>query len=306
MTAKLLLLLAAFAQVAPGADPPVVDGYWPLGASIRPMDDHDMQAFAETEGLITQLNVKQGDHVKKGDVLALIDDKRAQAGLHVAQYAYIAADERAKDEIEKQYADLSAEVAKKAYESALDARSRVATAISDIELDKLRLEWQRGELQGDKNAELELAKVELTRRTITAAFDGQIQELLIQQSEWVNPGDPILQLVNFDTMWVETMIDAAKYDPAELHHRPATVLVSLARGRRASVTGKVVFVSQSLLESPDPTAYGPQYLVRVEIQNVREGDFWLVRPGMPAALTIHTDQPPVAADPAPSQSAAGN
>jgi multidrug efflux pump subunit AcrA (membrane-fusion protein) len=317
MTATLLLYLAAFAQVSPGANPP--EPFRPVSASIRPINDPHV--FAQTEGLITGLKVKQGDSVKKGAVLALIDDKRAKAGLDVATYAFVAADERAKDTIEYEYAVLSAAVAQKAWESALDARSRVATAISDIELEKLKLEYDRGVLQGDKaqkdqrlarldadvkQAELRAAKDELERRTLIAPFDGEIQELLLEESEWVNPGDPILQLVHFETMWVETMIDAAKYDPAELQHRPATVLVSLARGRQAKVSGKVVFVSQSLLESPNPDVYGPQYLVRVEIQNVREAGFWLVRPGMPAMLTIHVDQDPIAADPAPSQSAAGN
>jgi hypothetical protein len=88
-----------------------------------------------------------------------------------------------------------------------------------------------------------------------------------------------------------------------------TVRVHLARGRQAAVTGHIVYVSQNYLESADVGAdtgagaanYGAEYLVRAEVQNRRDGDFWLVRPGMPANLTIHVSQPPVETASAVSQ-----
>ena len=43
----------------------------------------------------------------------------------------------------------------------------------------------------------------------------------------------------------------------------------------------------------DAQNYLAEYKVRAEVQNRREGNFWLVRPGMPANLTIHVSQPAV-------------
>jgi len=318
MSALFLLVLAAFGQLAadppstrPGADPS-------YKASIRAMNDN--HAFAQTEGLLTTLNVKQGSQVKKGDVLALVDDLRAQAAVDVAQFGYVAADERAKDTIEEQYATRAHEVAVLDYKQSEEANrsSSKGNVISPIEIEKKRLDADRARLQIEKaqkdrrlarldadvkNAELEAAKVELKRRTIRAAFDGEVQELLVHESEWVNPGDPILQLVQFDVMWVECYVAASKYDPAELQGRPVTVRVNLARDRQASVAGRIVFVSQNYLESSDAETYGSEYLVRAEVQNRREGNFWLVRPGMSAWLTIHVNQPPVDAEQAAAQGA---
>lgn len=317
MTALCLLVLAAFGQLAadspstrPGADPS-------YRASIRAMNDR--QAFAQTEGLLTTVNVKQGSQVKKGDVLALVDDLRAQAALDVAQFGYVAADERAKDTVEEEYARLAAGVAELDYKQSEEAnRNSKGNVISLIEMAKKKLDWDRAGLQivkaqkdrrlarldaDVKNAELEAAKVELKRRTIRAAFDGEVQELLVNESEWVNPGDPILQLVQFDVMWVECYVAASKYDPAELQGRPVTVRVNLARDREATVAGRIVYVSQNYLESSDAETYGSEYLVRAEVQNRREGNFWLVRPGMPAWLTIHVNQPPVDAEQAAAQGA---
>jgi multidrug efflux pump subunit AcrA (membrane-fusion protein) len=317
MSALCLLVLAAFSQLAadppstrPGADPS-------YRASIRAMNDR--QVFAQTEGLLTTVNVKQGSQVKKDGILALVDDLRAQAAVDVAQVSYVAADERAKDTIEEQYATRAHEVAVLDYKQSEEAnRNSKGNVISLIEMEKKRLDADRADLQIEKarkdrrlarldadvkNAELKAAKDELERRTIRAAFDGEVQELLVKESEWVNPGDPILRLVQFDVMWVECLVDASKYDPAELQGRPVTVRVNLARDRQASLAGRVVYVSQDYLESSDAETYGSSYLVRAEVQNRREGNFWLVRPGMPAWLTIHVNQPPVDAEQAAAQGA---
>jgi hypothetical protein len=85
-----------------------------------------------------------------------------------------------------------------------------------------------------------------------------------------------------------------------------TVVINLARGRKASVAGRIVYVSQSVLGSSDPLdaseTYGAEYLVRAEVQNKQDGDFWLVRPGMQATMTIRVSEPPLAAADASRQS----
>jgi hypothetical protein len=82
-----------------------------------------------------------------------------------------------------------------------------------------------------------------------------------------------------------------------------TVQVNLARDRKATVTGHIVFVSGMVLESPNAGSYGSEYQIRAEVQNRRDGQFWTVRPGMPAWLTIHVSQPPIEVTDAQSASA---
>jgi multidrug resistance efflux pump len=303
----LVLIVASFGQVAAEspADLPAGDLSLPRSTVRARLD---IQVCAETEGKLTVLNVQQGTRVKKDDILAMVDDRRAQAGVDVAEMAYVAADERAKDTVEERYAERAAQVAEKDYQMSREANQGSPGVIALIDIEKKLLDWDRAKLQIEKaqkdrrlarldadvkRAEGDAAKVELERRTILAEFDGEIQELLIHESEWVNPGDPIMQLTQFDTMWVESYVASSQYDPAELQGRPVTVTVHLARGRQASVTGHVTYVSQNYLASGNAENYRSEYLVRAEVQNRREGNFWLVRPGMPANLTIHVSQPVV-------------
>jgi multidrug resistance efflux pump len=310
----LLLVVAAFAQVAADSSPGVPSGDLSRQATVRAR--YDNQVFAEAEGLLTMLNAQEGMRVKKGEVLGMVDDRRAQAGVDVAEMAYIAADERAKDTVEERYAQKAARVAEKDYQMSQEANQNSPGVISQIDLDKKLLDWERAQLQIEKaqkdrrlarleadvkEAEKKAAGEELKRRTIRAPFDGEIQEVLIDQDEWVNPGDAVLQITQFDTMWVETYVSASQYDPAELQGRPVTVTVNLARGRQATVTGHVVYVSQNYIATGDAQNYLAEYKVRAEVQNRREGNFWLVRPGMPANLTIHVSQPAVETGGAVSQ-----
>ena len=57
-----------------------------------------------------------------------------------------------------------------------------------------------------------------------------------------------------------------------------------------AVQGRVVFASQAIVETSQ--GYG-EFMVRAEVKNERNGDFWLLRPGLPAKMTIHVNQPVV-------------
>jgi multidrug resistance efflux pump len=132
-----------------------------------------------------------------------------------------------------------------------------------------------------KGAELDAARVALEKRTIYAPFDGEVVKLHREKSEWVNPGDPILTLMRFDKLYVETFASAKKFDRGELVGRPVTVVVQRARDNQVTLQGKVVHVGQ-LIES------GENYTVRAEIDNIKEQNSWAVQPGLGRAkMTIH-------------------
>jgi multidrug resistance efflux pump len=307
MHATLLLVVAIFAQVAappstantmPGTDPS-------FPAAIRA--EVDVRVYAEVEGLLTKIFVREGDHVSVDQQIAAIDDRTAQAALAVAESTVRGADKRATDDIEKRYAEAAAAVAQKDLEMSLQANASNPGVISDIDIEKKKLDKDRARLQIEKamndqvlaafdadvkHAELRAAEVALERRQIFAKYDGEIQDMILHEGEWVNPGDPIMRLVKFDVMWVESYVQTKDYNPAELQGRPVTVRITLARGQEVAVQGRIIHVNQSTI---DTTSNYAEYLVRAEIQNQRTGDFWLVRPGLPASMTIHVSQPAVTA-----------
>ncbi len=306
--AAALVLFAgqAFAQesYAPATGEPTGD--WTVEASIRAQND--VQLPAKVEGVLTQFPASEGARVKAGDVLGAIDDRKAKAGVEVAQIGLDAAREKANDDIEQKYAKAAASVAKVNWEKVIEANQGFANAVTDIDMRKMKLEYARSLLQIEKSekdiiiakkeaevkaGELRAAQINLDDRTIVAPFDGEVQQLFRHQAEWVNPGDPILRLVQFDVLYVEALIDSEKYDPADLLRRRVTVSVKLARDREASVQGVITFVQQTVDESTG------DYIARAEIKNQQTGGVWLVRPGLKnASMTIHLGEP---TDEAPAQ-----
>jgi multidrug efflux pump subunit AcrA (membrane-fusion protein) len=303
--ATIVLVLASLAQLsdAPASDQPAREPT--LAASISAKNDR--QIYAEVEGLITTLPIYEGMRVTEDQVVGAIDDRTAQAALDVARIASDAADERASYNIEERYARAATEVAATDFKMSQQANLQNPGVISPIEMEKKRLEVKRAMLQTEKAqsdqrlakleaqvkaAEQDAAEVALKQRTLVAQFDGEIQVQLLHEGEWVNRGDPIMRVVQFDVMNVESFVNAAEFDPSELQGRPVTVVITLARGRQATVRGHVVFASQAVVESSEGYS---EYLVRAEVPNQRQGDFWLIRPGLTAKMTIHVNEPVVEA-----------
>jgi len=249
---------------------------------------------AQEAGVLIKMSAKEGSRISQGDVLATIDDREAVMGLRVAEYGLKAAKQRAMDKIEEKYAIKAAEFAKVDWERVLEANKNLPGAIPEIEVRQKKLGWERSSLQiekaqkdrdlaildyNTKKAEVEAAEMAVGMRVIHAPFDGEVVDMYRHESEWVNPGDPILKLVRFDVLYVEGYADARHFDQEELQGRPVTVSVSKARGREITVKGTIVHVT-SLVS-------GDEYKVRAEVHNQRVGDNWLIQPGLPAQMTIH-------------------
>jgi multidrug efflux pump subunit AcrA (membrane-fusion protein) len=301
-TLAVAVLVAAFGQV--GGEAPFVPSQVPPGdptfspAAITA--ENDITISAEVEGTLIKLPVREGSRVAAGQTLTTIDDRQAQANVQIADLGFQAAMQRASDDIEERYAIAAAKVAKIDWERDVAANQRAANSVADIQVLQKRLVFDRSVLQTEKarkdqilarkeadvkKAELGAANIMLDQRIINAPFDGEVQQMFQKQAQWVKPGDPILRLVQYDKLRVECVVSAAQYDPVDLANRRVTIIAHLARGREASIEGRIVFVDQTVLLG--------NYRVRAEVQNQREGDFWLLRPGLDAEMTIHTTEPPL-------------
>lgn len=290
LTSAVLLAAVLFVPTpwaAAASDPLVYD-------CLVQFEDH-IKVPAPEAGVLVQLAVKEGSQVRKDEVLAKIYDDEVQMQKKAAEYALGAALKAAKDDIQFRYAEASAAVAKKKYESSLQANSRVPDSISQVDLDKDKLEWEAGVLSAEKaqhdqalavfdyhqkKAERDAADLAIKRRTILAPFDGEVLTLYRHQDEWVSPGDPIMELVRLDTMRVEGALEQSAYDPHELAGCDVTVEVALARGRKEQFPGRITFISSRM--EIDGT-----YLVRAEVANRQEHGRWLLNDQMKAAMKIH-------------------
>ena len=275
-------------------------------ATVKVKDEAKIPAMEA--GVLTKLNVREGARVKKNEVIAVIDDREAKARLKIAKYAELGAWKVVEQDIEERYAAAAAEVAKAKWEKALDSNRQFKGAVVEGEILTLKLDYKRARLQIEKakndqvmaeydaktkTAERKAAEMALGWRTITAPFDGDVVKTFIHQSEWVQPGDPILKLMRFDKMYVEGRILAGDYDRSEVLGKSVTVEVTKARGQQSTVTGTIVHADPIL-------KYQGEYTVRAEVDNKLVNDSWLLQPDGVVRMTIHLSPESRVQSPEPS------
>ncbi len=258
---------------------------------------------AEQPGVLRELLVREGSSAAEGVLLAQIDDQEAVMGHHVAEQKRQAAIAQYKDEIEKKYAIAAANVAKADYDDLKAANAKLPKAVSETDLRRAKLEWDRAKLQiqkADKDkelagyeyfirkAEVAAANMQIDRMKVKAPYAGEVIELFRKQGEWVNPGDPILRFVRFDTLECDGKVLLKDYDPREIEGCEVTISAVVGRGVTVKAKGRITYVEQQVQYEGDYT-----YRVQAEIPNRQEGGRWVLFPGLPATMTIHlgTAQP---------------
>ncbi len=251
---------------------------------------------AQQGGVLRTINVKAGDQVKKGDVIATVDDELEKLTLAASEQRLAMALAEAENDVNVRYAKAAAAVYKAKYEAVMEATDKVKDAYSRSDVATYLLQWQQYYLQTEqaiheqnlaamsvrvREAENELAKHEVARRQIKAPVDGVIEIVKVFEGVWVRAGDPIVQLVQMDKLKINSHFTYGPLTPADVRGKAVLVTVPLARGRVEQFKGVVDSVSSDFGSS------GEIHII-VEVVNRRDettGD-WLLMPGMPGTMQI--------------------
>jgi multidrug efflux pump subunit AcrA (membrane-fusion protein) len=177
----------------------------------------------------------------------------------------------------------------------LRANQTAPGSIADVDIKRLKFEWDKSmlaieqstkerQLNGftadGKQAEVDNADAAIKRREVRSTVEGVVQAIYPHIGEWVKPGDPVLRLMRMDRLRVDGFLNKNQYNPWDVSDQPVVVEAELAGGRKAQFKGKIVYVD------PEVQRDGG-YKVRAEVDNRKENDQWLLRPGMPdTTMTI--------------------
>ncbi len=129
---------------------------------------------ANHSGTLEALNVEQGTHVSKGDVMAEIESKNVLASYEISHATL----RQAEDGYER---------VKKVHESG---------TVADVKLVEIETQLAKARAAA-KSSELSLEECK-----IKAPFSGTVSDVLVEQGVHVNPGTPILKLVDLSTVEV--------------------------------------------------------------------------------------------------------
>jgi RND family efflux transporter MFP subunit len=164
-------------------------------------------------GRVIKLLVKEGDHVKKGDVLAQLDDRIASAQL-----------KRAKAKAELAAKDL------KRIEQLVAQRG---LAPKDLDVAKATADTTEAEMQ--------LAEVAMENTAVRSPVDGVVVQKSTEEGNIVEPGQTIVTVVDTDHAWVAANIEETSVGDVRVGQR---VKIEVDEG--GALTGRVSEVRSSV------------------------------------------------------------
>ena len=260
---------------------------------------HQIEVPARAQGVLSSMDVVEGNFVNQGAIMAQVDDAEAKLLQDRAAMELQLQKEKVANDVAIRTAQKALAFHRAEFERLENAVRGLPGSISKSELEELKFRAAQAELEleqaqhelridqqtmGLKNKELELTQHNVEVRKINAPIDGVVVEVLRQAGEWVEPGEKVLRIVRIDRLRAEGLVHVRDLPP-NLVGAPVSIAVDLPGKGPTEFSGKVVFVS------PEINPVNGQARVWAEIDN-KEG---LLRPGLRPRMTIRL---PAAADPA--------
>lgn len=251
---------------------------------------------AASQGTLTDMLVEEGMTIKKDDVIAIVDIEQAKLALDLKKAEELEAKLQAQNDVNKRDAVASAKMAEAEAKTYEDLYEKGAAPYWEMkkkraEADRAVLRIELADLNEDtamavyyaKQAGTKLAEKDIEMRTVRAPFDGFIEQRIAQLGEWVQPGSPIVDVVEMDRLKIEGRIDALAYSGQIRQGMPVQIHIMVG-GTRDNPTvkrfeGVLDFVSTDL-------GINGVYRLWATVANERLGDDWLIKPGMSGKMYL--------------------
>jgi macrolide-specific efflux system membrane fusion protein len=284
-------------RARPGAKAEPANVVQPSGADALQMNlvvvtlIEPVEVPARDVGQLQSINVKEGQLVTEGDLVAQIDDKDVQLARNKAKIEADIAREEAANDKKVRTAKKTSEVAASELARAKESIEKYRDAVPAAELDRLKLAAEKAvidieqaehELRAAKLAlqlkenEHDLAEHNVAKRKILAPLSGMVVEIYKHGGEWVQPGDKVVRVVRLDRLRVEAFLTRQDVEAqGELVGRSVNLTVTIA-GKPQDFTGKVVHVHPEI----NPLSGKVRVWAEVDNRDLR------LRPGMQGTLTV--------------------
>jgi RND family efflux transporter MFP subunit len=206
-------------------------------------------------GVVTSISVREGDPVKAGQVLLIIDDRDAAQRAHAASMAL-------------ESASLNKSLAEKTwqrYKNLYDEKALTRQEMDQVETQKkiAEAEYERIKSMADE------ARTYMSFARVTAPISGRITEKRIDAGSMANPGMPLLVIESGGSSYIEASIDAGLGGKV----KTGMVVEAIVETMDRPLAGMI----REVFPSVDPLSR--TFTVKVEISNVslRSGLFARVR-----------------------------
>ncbi len=240
---------------------------------VRPLTE--VQISSSINGIVQQIMVKEGQEVKKGELLLQIDPsefraqvRRAQAGLEVAQANL----EQARSQWKR---------AEQLYKSKLISEQEYESARTNHLLSQAHLK--------ESKANLEQTLEQLQKTRITSPMKGTVIQINIEPGENVitgirdNPGTKLMVIADLSRMEVESQIDESDIAKVSMGQKAVVEVEALPEKRYNGLVHEVGYAAEDQGIEQDAT-------VNYNISILIEDTISELKPGMTATSQIITAQ----------------
>lgn len=173
-----------------------VDEVYEATGTVR--SDRTSTVAGRAMGVVMSLLVREGDTVKVGQVLLIIDDRDAAQRVHAANMAVESA----------RHNKSLAEITWQRYKNMYDEK-----ALSRQEMDQIETQKKVAESEYERTmAMAQEAKTYLSFTRVTAPVSGRVTEKRIDAGSMVSPGVPLLVIEGGGGSYIEASVDAGLGD----------------------------------------------------------------------------------------------
>ena len=225
---------------------------------IKPF--HSVTVATETAGKIIKITTELGDYIRRGAVIASIDDELPKLALEQAEAQLINAStafEKAKIDLER-YSEL---------------RNNNEISVDEFENMKVKHELARATFLSNEAA-VKVAQRQVRNTQITSPISGYIAEKNIEAGNIVSVHQPIVKVVDLETIKID--IDVSEQDVVFLkQNKPVSIRVDAFPDK--------IFEGDIYAISPEANSESHTFPIEIIMQNQNES---LLRSGMIARVTM--------------------
>lgn len=238
----------------------------------KPVSNLDLSV--PVDGVVLELFVTEGQHVKKGDPLLRLDDR-------MPAFEVKRRKELLRDNARYKSSKYNRDIVESLLQSAKELQQTTGS-VSDDEIKRLDMQFSTvdGEVRALEYAkkreqlELDTARADLERHTLISPIDGIVTDIYLDVGEWAKLGEVAVKVVDPSICYLEVNVEERRV--RQLIELSDVSLFVNVGDRVLEKQAKVVFVS--------PVADQASGLVRVKLlfEN-KKRDVW---PGMPARIEL--------------------
>lgn len=268
-----------------------ISAYITATANLRAL--REVAISSQAEGIVEKVAAEEGDFVKEGQVLCVLDNTPVKIRLQLAEEKLEQAKlqmDKAKIRQQKAFAQIGHTQAEfdryeKARKEGLVSDKEVATykyKLEELQHDERQAVSESKEFQhkvGELQAEIAQAKLELSRTEIRAPFAGYLTQRTVNIGQRVKLADNLFTVGAFSPLYADVHLsekDARSVQPGQ------TASLRLGSDETASIDGKVErlapivdqasgTVKVTVAISPKP-GFRPGAFVRVDIRTDSKSD----------------------------------